>query len=93
MMMFRSWMIFVVAQECRKAEGKQDSINFLLEHPSASEEMPEIVSIWRTSSWKQLKKIYGKRRTRKWNDEAYSLGTNLKLEFPKVGGCKEEKED
>lgn len=54
-MMFRSWMIFAVAQECRKAEGKKDSVNFLLEHPSAPEEMPEVVSIWKTLSWKQLK--------------------------------------
>ena len=23
-MMFRSWMLFLVAQECRKAEGKQE---------------------------------------------------------------------
>lgn len=56
-MMFRSWMIFAVAQECRKAEGKKDSVNFLLEHPSAPEEMPEVVSIWKTLSWKQLKNI------------------------------------
>ena len=97
-MMFRSWMIFVVAQECRKAEGKQDSINFLLEHPSAPEEMPEVVSIWRTSSWKQLNKIYGLVECEVDQGELGSgttkpttLGTNLKLEFPKVGGVVKKK--
>ena len=48
-MMFRSWMLFLVAQECRKAEGKQKEINFVLGHPSPPEDMPEVVSIWRTS--------------------------------------------
>ena len=57
-MMFRSWMVFIVAQECNKAEGRREKVDFVLEHPSPPEEMPEVVSIWRTAAWEKLKKIY-----------------------------------
>ncbi len=93
-MMFRSWMLFLVAQECRKAEGKLERINFLLEHPSPPEDMPEVVSIWRTSAWKNLKDLcHFKEHEVDQGDlgggctKPTTLGTNLKLEFPKVAGA------
>ena len=92
-MMFRSWMVFVVAQECQKAEGKKEEINFLLEHPSPPEDMPEVVSIWRTASWKELKKLYRLRECEldqgdlgSGTNKPTMLGTNLSLEFPKLSG-------
>ena len=93
-MMFRSWMLFLVAQECRKAEGKIERVNFLLEHPSPPEDMPEVVSIWRTSAWKRLKDLCNLRECEVDQGDLGSgctkpttLGTNLLLEFPKVAGA------
>lgn len=92
-MMFRSWMVFLVAQECRKAEGRKDNVNFVLEHPSPPEEMPEVVAIWRTSAWKTLKELYHLQECEVDQGDLGSgaskpttLGTNVKLEFPKLTG-------
>eukprot|EP00434_Breviolum_minutum_P044337 symbB.v1.2.039588.t1/scaffold6451.1/size17988/3 len=90
-MMFRSWMVYIVAQECNKAEGKKEDIDFVLEHPSPPEDMPEVVSIWRTTSWDKLKKAYNLKEVEVDQGDLGSgaikpttLGTNLKLEFPKI---------
>ena len=97
-MMFRSWMVFLVAQECRKAEGRKENVNFLLEHPSPPEDMPEVVSIWRTSSWKKMKDIYRLEECEvdqgdlgSGSTKPTTLGTNLKLEFPKIHGAVKKK--
>ena len=92
-MMFRSWMLYVVAEECRKAEGKLEAINFLLEHPQAPEEMPEVVSIWRTEAWKKLKELHRLREHHVDQGDLgggatkpTTLGTNLGLDFPHIQG-------
>ena len=90
-MMFRSWMVFLVAQECRKAEGRKDNVKFVLEHPSPPEEMPEVVAIWRTSAWKE--ELYHLQECEVDQGDLGSgaskpttLGTNVRLEFPKLTG-------
>ena len=97
-MMFRSWMVYIVAQECSKAEGKKEDIDFVLEHPSPPEDMPEVVSIWRTTSWDKLKKAYNLKEVEVDQGDLGSgaikpttLGTNLKLEFPKIVGVAKAK--
>ena len=83
----------MVAEECRKAEGKLEAINFLLEHPQAPEEMPEVVSIWRTEAWKKLKELHRLREHHVDQGDLgggatkpTTLGTNLGLDFPHIQG-------
>lgn len=95
-MMFRSWMLFLVVQECRKAEGKQKEINFALEHPSPPEDMPEVVSIWRTSPWKRMKQLYhlhdcevgqGDLGSGKAKPTIYNFGNQLEADVSQGEGC------
>lgn len=58
LMLFRAVMLYVVAEECAKAEGREGSTDFLLEHPQAPEDVPEVVSFWRTRQWKNLQRSY-----------------------------------
>ena len=71
-MMFRSWMLFLVAQECGKAEGSNQEINFVLEHPGPPEEMQEVVAICRTTQWRKLKQLYG---LHEWEVDQGDLGS------------------
>ena len=77
----------------QKSRGKQEEINFVLEHPSPPEDMPEVVSIWRTSPWKRMKQLYHLHECEVDQGDLGSgkakpttLGTNLRLTFPKVEG-------
>ena len=92
LMMLRMIMIYLVAEETRKAGGAindQDRTGFLLEHPSAPEDHPEVVSWWRTQPWRRLQEAY--KLTTYDLDQgelgglAYkptTLGTNMTLAFP-----------
>lgn len=87
-----------MAQECRKAEGRKDNVNFVLEHPSPPEEMPEVVAIWRTSAWKTLKELYhlqecevDQGRLGKWSFETHYLGYQFEVGVSKADrSCQEE---
>ena len=57
-MMLRSWMVYIVAEECRKADQSRKKVGFLLEHPAEPQDLPETVSIWRTRQWKAFAKSY-----------------------------------
>ena len=46
----------LACSQVQKNGGK--AINFVLEHPSGPEEMPEVVSTSRTRSWMKLKQLY-----------------------------------
>ena len=73
--MLRLIMIFLVAEETRKAGGavgRQDRTGILIEHPSIPEDMTEVVSWWRTAQWRSLQ-------------EAYSL-TTYELDQGELGG-------
>ena len=92
-MMFRAWAIFIVAEEVRKAGKSSRSTKFLLEHPSAPDNMPEVVSIWKTTQWQKLKEAYQINEVNLDQGEMSdgkvkltTLGTNLNVAFPKIEG-------
>lgn len=59
-LMWRALMIALVAIHVRRAQGeKSKEVKFLLEQPAEPDEMPEVVSWWRTREWKELMPIYG----------------------------------
>ena len=87
-MMLRAWMIFIVAQECRKAEMHRKKVGLVLEHPSAPEDLPENVSIWRTPQWKALARAYQLHEVQVdqaalgGESKPTTLGCNYNLNFP-----------
>ena len=92
LMMLRLIMIYLVAEETRKAGGavgRQDRTGILIEHPSIPEDMPEVVSWWRTDQWRRLQEAYGLTTYELDQGElgglAYkptTLGTNAIIAFP-----------
>ena len=58
-MMLRSIMLYIIAEEMRKAGGESRPTSILLEHPGEPKDLPEVVSWWRTPQWKALKEAYG----------------------------------
>lgn len=62
LMMLRMLLLFVVAEEVRKATKRQQKVLLALEQPTAPRE-EEVVSWWRTSTWKRLKRTYNLNET------------------------------
>ena len=89
-MMLRSWMIYVVAEECRKAEKMKRKVGFLLEHPAEPKDLPENVSIWRTRQWKTLARLYDLHEVTidqaalGGESKPTTLGCNYDLTFPEL---------
>ena len=93
-MLLRMVMLFVVAEEVRKASQKQAPVAFLLEHPAAPMDVPEAVSWWRTEQWQALRKVYGLGEVDldqgEWGGHAVkptTLGTNVEIKMTFKGGA------
>lgn len=89
-MLFRSVMLFVVAKECAKAEGRGGEVDFVFEHPKAPEK-EEVVSYWRTPQWKRLRDTYLMKELHVDQGELggggrkpTTLGTSLMILFPEA---------
>ena len=92
LMMLRLIMLFLVAEETRKAGGaigRQDQTGFLIEHPSSPDNMPDVVSWWLTDQWKRLQGTYSLTTYDLDQGELgglafkpTTLGTNMVLAFP-----------
>ena len=82
-LMWRALMIAIVAIHVRRAQDEKiGEVRFLVEQPAEPEDLPEVVSWWRTQEWKELKKIYG------WEEKTFRQG-DLGGKAPKpttVGG-------
>lgn len=57
-LLFRMWMIYVIAEEVRKASTKEKPVLFGMEHPAPPTHVPDNVSIWRTEQWMRFKRVY-----------------------------------
>ena len=87
-MRLRMVMLFVVAEEVRKASQKQVPVAFLLEHPAAPMDVLQAVSWWRTEQWQALRKVYGLSEVDldqgEWGGHAVkptTLGTNVEIKM------------
>lgn len=97
--MYRLWMIWIVAEEVSKMnEGKQQTA-FGLEQPAEPAGMPEVVSMWRTEQWRKMAEVYGfKQQTffqGEYGGEAWKPTTwagNMPIEVParRGGGMKRD---
>ena len=56
-LMFRSWMIWILAEETRKAEGKTEPVSFGLEQPAIPAN-DGVVTIWKTPQWRNFAEAY-----------------------------------
>lgn len=91
-LMFRAWMIWIVAEEMRKLNGVEESTAFGLKQPAIPHN-EEVVTIWKTEQWKGFAEAYGFVR-QSFNQGDYggrakkptSWGGNLPLILPKSRG-------
>jgi len=99
-LMLRFLLLFIVAEEVRKANGMDRKVQFLLEQPGAPKN-PEVVTWWATKTWKMMKRVYSFQEVNvdqwDWGGSASkwtTLGTSMKIERPlKRGGApKRERE-
>ena len=88
-MMLRSMMLYIIAEEMRKAGGESRPTSYLLEHPAEPKDLPQTVSWWRTSQWKALKEAYGLEEVHVDQGElggkgkkATTLGGNVDVQLP-----------
>ena len=99
-LMLRMIMLFVIAEEIRKANGARAPTHFAVEKPAVPKE-DEVVSWWKTDVWKMLKKIYGFKESTfdqwNWGGKAHkptTVGGTIEVEAPPrlPGGKKRETE-
>ena len=104
-LMWRGWMIYILAEEVRRALGdpRSEKVWVGLEQPAdPTHYMPEVVTFWKTPEWNRLKQRYGFEEQTfsqsRWGGPAVKPTTfagNLKLEVPgdpvpaDVDGCDE----
>ena len=89
-MMWRAIVLALVAVHVgRTQDQRSEDVKFMLEQPAEPEELPEVVSFWRTSLWKRLREIYGWEEFTflqgDWGGKAgkpTTVGGNLELELP-----------
>ena len=68
-LMWRALMVLLVSIHVRRAQGeKGKEVKFLIEQPAEPEDLPEVVSWWRTQEWRDLKKIYN------WEEMTFKQG-------------------
>lgn len=58
-LMFRFLLLYIAAEEVRKAENKEDPVGLGLEQPAEPKRMPQVVSLWRTEQWKIMERLHG----------------------------------
>ena len=98
-LMWRFWMIALVATHVRRAQGgDRGGVKILLEQPAEPESFPQVVSFWRTEEWKKLVEIYDLKEMTflqgDWEGKSpkpTTVGGNLKMRRPKSGEGKEKK--
>ena len=91
-LMMRFLLLFVISEEVRKAAGEEDPTALFLEQPADQANMPEVVTLWRTSTWKRLAQLYNL-ETQTFNQSEFAAqptkptttGGNLKIEVPLPG--------
>ena len=95
LMILRMNMIYIVAEEVRRATKKSRPVAYLMEHPAAPMDLPEVVSWWKTPQWRALKNIYSLAEVTLDQGEAgglahkpTTLGTNVEIDirFPTDAG-------
>ena len=57
-LMFRSLMVYIVAEELRKMEGLEEEVGFGMEQPTEPDYNEDVVSWWRTPQWKAMERSY-----------------------------------
>ena len=80
------------SEEVRKAAGEEDSTALFLEQSADQANMPEVVTLWRTPTWKRLAQLYNL-ETQTLNQSEFAAqptkptttGGNLKIEVPLPG--------
>eukprot|EP00438_Fugacium_kawagutii_P033584 Skav205234 [mRNA] locus=scaffold1794:149103:155795:- [translate_table: standard] len=87
-LMLRFLLIYIIAEELRKAEGRSKKVHFLLEQPGIPKNK-EVVSWWQTDVWKKMKKTYrfDEVSVDQWDwggaaSKWTTLGTSMKIERP-----------
>ena len=90
-MLFRGLMLYMVAQEIRKASRHTKDIDLVFEHPSTPANMPQVVSFWSTPQWQALKQAYGlweihldQGKLGGGGVKPTTLGGNLRMQVPSV---------
>ena len=85
-------MLYVVSEEVRKVSEDEKPTTLLLEQPAPPEDFPQCVSIWKTSEWLTLMKLYNmylqtfdQAEFASPSTKPTSLGGNLKVEVPFPG--------
>ena len=91
-LMMRFLMLYVVSEEVRKVSEDEKPTTLLLEQPAPPEDFPQCVSIWKTSEWLTLMKLYNmylqtfdQAEFASLSTKPTSLGGNLKVEVPFPG--------
>eukprot|EP00435_Cladocopium_sp_Y103_P038530 s827_g10.t1 len=57
-LMFRLWMVWIIAEEVRKMHGEVERPAFGMEQPAEPQDREEVVSIWRTAQWQSFAEAY-----------------------------------
>ena len=91
-LMFRFLLLYVISEEVRQANREAVPTSLLLEQPADLAHMPEVVTIWRSSPWRDLEKIYNL-GTQTFNQSEFAapatkpttVGGNIRLEIPMPG--------
>ena len=91
-LMFRGWMIWIIAEEIRKAGGQREEIFFGMEQPAVPQ-LEEVVRIWETEQCRNFAQAYGFRlQTFNQGDfggrakKPTGWGGNLSIRLPTVKG-------
>ena len=91
-LMLRLMLLYVVSEEIRKVNGVHQPTSLFLEQPADLAQMPEVVTLWRTPTWRQLEEVYGL-KTQTFNQSEFAAlatkpttaGGNLPIQVPLKG--------
>ena len=91
-LLFRFLLLYIVSETVRRASGLDIPTTLLLEHPAPPDHKPEVVSLWRTSQWKNLESLYDL-QTQRFDQSEFGaiatkptmIGGNLPLQAPFPG--------
>lgn len=81
-----------MSEEIRKVNGVHQPTSLFLEQPADLAQMPEVVTLWRTPTWRQLEEVYGL-KTQTFNQSEFAAlatkpttaGGNLPIQVPLKG--------
>lgn len=99
-MMFRSWMLFIVAQECNKCRREEGGHRLRLgtsqptRRDAGSGFYLENFVVGKDEEDLQAERVRCRsRRSRKWSCETYYVGNQLEAGVPKDGGSGQNKKE